>query len=419
MKNVYIIGVDTMKFGKHPDMTIPQMTTETVERCLKDAGVEKKDIESVHFGNCDWGYFDGQYGIRGQVALRDCGLQEIAITNVEGACATGSIALNEAWKDILSGLYDCTMAIGVEKLYTPDKEKAFGAFNVGLDVSQIAETMEAWEDFASKITFKVPENANPVGHSPFMDIYAYGALSHMGDYGTTQRQYAIIAAKNHNNGCLNPNAQYQFPMTVDDVLKDYVVSWPLTRSMCSPIGDGAASAILCSEEYLRKLPESVQKRAVLIKASVLVSGKDDDPKLPNNERSGHCSVRAAKAAYKMADLTPADMDVAEVHDAAAPSELVQYENLGFCPQGKGGEFAESGATQIGGKIAVNCSGGLESRGHPIGASGLAMTHEIVTQLRGEAGKRQQPHAKTGIIENGGGNIGLGEAACVVTILQKP
>jgi acetyl-CoA acetyltransferase len=196
-------------------------------------------------------------------------------------------------------------------------------------------------------------------------------------------------------------------MSVDQVMADREVAFPLTRAMCAPIGDGAAAAIICSEKFLKKYPS---KRAVRIRASIMKSG--------SREGQSDISERAAGAAYEMAGLGPQDIDVAEVHDATAYGELHQYEKMGFCLEGEGGAFAESGATEIGGKIPVNTSGGLMSRGHPIGASGLAMTYELVTQLRGEAEKRQVDNPRIAMAENGGGTIGLGEAAMAIHILEK-
>jgi acetyl-CoA acetyltransferase len=224
-------------------------------------------------------------------------------------------------------------------------------------------------------------------------------------YGTTQRQLAIIAAKNHNNSVLNPLAQYNFPMTVEQVLNDYEVAYPLTRSMCAPVGDGAAAAILCSEKFLKAHPNP---RAILVRASVLRSG---------SWRKDDVALRAAKAAYEMAGIGPKDIDIAELHDATAFGEVHQSEQMGLCPIGKGGPFAESGDTALDGKIPINTSGGLISRGHPLGASGLAQIYELATQLRGEAGERQVK-AKIALAENGGGTIGFGEAAMCVHILEK-
>jgi acetyl-CoA acetyltransferase len=231
-------------------------------------------------------------------------------------------------------------------------------------------------------------------------------------YGTTQSQIAISASKNHYHGSLNSKAQYQFEISVDKVLEDYIVSYPLTRSMCCPVGDGGAAAILCSDNFLKKLPKNVQKRAIKIEASVLSSGKHRSIEEPS------LSKWAADKAYKMAGIGPHDISVAEVHDATSFCEIYQSEMMSFCPIGEGGKFIESGATMLEGSIPINTSGGLISKGHPIGATGLSMIYEITTQLRKEAGKRQVKEAHIGLIENGGGVISSEEMACAVTILRS-
>jgi acetyl-CoA acetyltransferase len=240
-----------------------------------------------------------------------------------------------------------------------------------------------------------------------MDFYAAGSRRHMEKYGMTQRQLAVIAAKNHNNSTLNPLAQYTFPQTVEQVMNDWVVAFPLTRAMCAPIGDGSAAAVLCSERFLKKHPSS---RAIRIRASIIRSGQRVGP--------SDSAIRAAEAAYETAGVGPDDIDVAEVHDATAFGELSVTEQLGFCPIGEGGPFAESGATALDGKIPVNPSGGLISRGHPIGASGLAMAYELVTQLRNEAGKRQVDKPRIALSENGGGTVGNDTAAMAIHIFSK-
>jgi acetyl-CoA acetyltransferase len=226
-------------------------------------------------------------------------------------------------------------------------------------------------------------------------------------YGSTQKQLAIIAAKNHNNSTLNPLAQYTFPQTVEQVMNDRIVSYPLTRAMCAPIGDGAAAAIICSERFLKKHPS---KRAVKIRASILEGGI----------RTGSSDIgeRAGKRAFEMAGIGPNDVDVMEVHDATAFGEVSAMESLGFCPKGEGGLIAERGNTALNGRIPVNTSGGLISRGHPIGASGLAQIYELVTQLRGDAGQRQVLKHRIAMTENGGGTVGTGEAAMTIHILEK-
>jgi acetyl-CoA acetyltransferase len=242
-----------------------------------------------------------------------------------------------------------------------------------------------------------------------MDFYSMAARSHAKEYGSTQEQLAIIAAKSHNNGALNPNAQYRFTTTPQEVMDDDVVSYPLTRAMCAPIGDGAAAAILVSGDYLKRLTTA---RPVKIRSTVLGAASMS---MSGAERA----AKLAGQAYEKAGLGPTDIDLAEVHDATAFGELIQTENLGFCERGGGGVLAQSGATAIGGRIPVNTSGGLLSRGHPIGASGLAMLAECFYQLRGEAGKRQVEGARIAMIENGGGFIGTGEAAIVMTLLEGP
>jgi acetyl-CoA acetyltransferase len=231
----------------------------------------------------------------------------------------------------------------------------------------------------------------------------------MDRFGTTQRQLAVVCSKNHFHASLNPLAQYTNTMEVEEVLADRTIAWPLTRAMCAPVGDGAAAAIVCSERYLRRL---VGARPVRILASVMGQGSDRDL---DGEDIGE---RLAKEAYEKAGVGPRDISVAELHDATAYGELHQTEAMGFCPIGQGGPYAETGATKLGGKQPVNTSGGLESRGHPIGASGLAQIHELVLQLRGEAKKRQVENARLALSENGGGNIGVEEAAMCIHILEK-
>ena len=412
MKNIYIIGVDALKFGKYLEFDHRELARQTFEPALKDAGLNPDDIQSVHFANSLWGYYNGQHGIRGHLAMRYCGLEKIPVTNLEAACAGGGLALHSAWKDILTGLYDCTLAIGVEKLFMDDKKRMFDAFYFAIDSVHREKVFARWNDAIKDVKVPIPDY-KPKDRSPFMDQYAAIGLTYMDMYGTTQEHFAIVAAKNHHHGSLNHKAQYQFEMTTQQVLDDIPVAYPLTRAMCSPMGDGAAAAILCSEDFLRKLPASVQARAVKICASVFAGGRN------RTLRERPTCAEAAVRVYKMAGLSPQEMDVAEVHDATAAGEIMQYENLGLCPVGQGGPFAASGATTLGGKIPVNPSGGLISRGHPIAASGVSQIYELVTQLRGEAGKRQVLNAQHAIAEIGGGNIDLEEVALALTILEGP
>ena len=415
MTAAYIIGSYSTAFGRRAEDSVKDLTREAYLAVLADAGLADGGmIETVYFGNCGM-WTDNQGSIRGQVCLTPMtreGLlpERIPLTNVEAGCATASLALNGAWKDILSGQVEVSLAMGVEKTFYPkDPDKAAKLYFGGIDQYDPQE----WQDYyrAAGAAAGKPFEPGP-DRTIFMDTYAMQACYHMKKYGLTQRQIAAGAAKNHNHGAMNPKAQYRFRMTTDEVLADRQVTYPLTRAMCAPIGDGAAAALVVSEKVLKTLPAQVQERAVRIAAQGLSGGKyrslDEDG----------LSRFAAERAYRAAGITPADIDVAEVHDATSFCEIYQVEMMGFCARGEGGALVESGATTLGGRIPVNTSGGLVSKGHPVGATGLSMTAELVTQLRGEAGGRQVEGARWALAENGGGVIGFDEAACSVLILCR-
>ena len=411
MSKVYIVGLGMIRFNKYPDRTVRDMAHEVTNLALKDAGLDKAALQAAFFSNTFWGMFSNQHSIRGQVALRSMGIDAIPVTNVENACAGASTALHLAYTGVRAGMVDVALAVGSEKITDPDKMKSLTAYATCMDVENFESHIHMMMELNK--TFKVaipPDQAPPGdGRSIFMDAYAMGAKWHMSRFGSTQQQLAAICAKNHWHGSLNPMAQYQQDMTVADVLADKPIAYPLTRAMCAPVGDGAAAAIVCSEAYLKKLAAA---RPIRILASVLGSGTDRDL---DGEDIGE---RLAKQAYEAAAVGPQDIDLAELHDATSYGELHQTEAMGFCPMGEGGPWAESGATKLGGKQPVNTSGGLECRGHPIGASGLAQIYELGVQLRGEAGPRQVEGARLGLAENGGGNIGVEEAAMCIHILEN-
>ncbi len=415
MTDVYIIGVYCTAFGKHPDRNVKSLTREAYTGALSDAGFDDGSaIDSCWFGNCGM-WVEEQGSIRGQVCMtplvRD-GLfpERVPIINVEGGCATGSMALNGGWKDIASGVADMVLTLGVEKTFYPDNPaQSARLFAGGIDQYDPDE----WRQYyASAGVLAGKQFETSPDRSIFMDTYAMQACYHMRAHGTTQAQIAAAAAKNHCNGALNPRAQYQFNMSVEEVLADREVSWPLTRAMCAPIGDGAAAALLVSGRLLRKLPAHVRERAVSLKATALSGGKYRELNEPGLSRV------AAQKAYRQAGLGPDNIDIAEVHDATSFCEIYQAEMLGFCGEGEGGAFVESGAANIDGRLPINTSGGLVSKGHPVGATGLSMIMELTEQLRGEAGSRQVTNAHTALAENGGGVVGFDEAACSVIILQR-
>ena len=409
MNNIYIVGVGKIRFNKYPIESVRSMAEQATELALKDAGLDKSSLQAVYFANSFWGMFDKQDSIRGQVIMRGMGIDKIPVTNVENACAGASTALHLAYTGIRAEMFDVALVLGSEKITNPNKALSFEAYARCMDVENFEPHIANILELSKSFKIALPETEQPPGQgrSIFMDAYAMMTRWHMNRFGTTQRQLASICSKNHFHASLNPLAQYQNTMSIEEVLADAPVTYPLTRSMCAPIGDGAAAAIVCSERYLKKLQ---QVRPVKILASVLGQGSNRDL---DGEDIGE---RISKQAYEMAGVGPQDIDLAELHDATAYGELHQSEVMGFCPMGEGGPFAESGATSLGGKIPLNTSGGLESNGHPIGASGLSQIHEIVTQLRGEAGTRQVAEARTGLAENGGGNIGIEEAAMCIHIL---
>jgi len=413
MRDVYVIGAGMTRFGKYLDRNMKSLAEEAVTKALEHAGIEKTDLEAAWVGNAAQGIVTGQEGIRGQVVLRAMGIGALPVMNVENACASASSAFYGSWMGIGCGMYDVSLALGMEKLFMEDKKKMFQTFWASTDV-ELMQAFKAMMEEQEKKKKEMGAKASGEGgagksRSAFMDIYSLAARNHMEKHGSTQRQLAIISAKNHYHSSLNPYAQYQKDMTVEEVLAAPEVSFPLTRPMCSPVGDGAAATILCSEDFLKKIGT---ERPVKVRACALASGRDrgfDEEDL---------GTRLVNEAYEMAGVGPEDIDVAEVHDATAFGELLQTECMGFCAEGEGGRYAESGATKLGGKLPVNPSGGLESRGHPIGATGTAQLCELVWQLRGECDKRQVEGARMALAENGGGNIGVEEAAMVITILEK-
>ena len=413
MRDVYIIGVGMTPFGKHMDKNMKALTAEACTSAFKHAGISKEDIQVAVVGNAYQGLVTGQESIRGQVVLRAMGIGNIPVTNVENACCSSATAFQAAWMDIALGLHDVGLALGMEKMFMEDREKRLKLFSASADVEIIEMLVKAMKEDAEKKQKAAEASGKKQakkssGGSAFMDIYAMGARAHMDKYGLTQKQLAIVSAKNHNNSVHNPYAQYRMPFTVEEVLEAPTIAYPLTRPMCSPVGDGAAAVILCSKDYAKKIGAS---KPVKILATVLGGGMDrgfDDPDL---------GERLSKKAYEIAGVGPEDINVAEFHDATAYGEIAQTEALGFCQKGDGGIFAEKGHSALDGKLPINPSGGLESKGHPVGATGAAQIAELVWQLRGEAGKRQVNNPRIALAENGGGNIGIEEAAMVITILQ--
>jgi acetyl-CoA acetyltransferase len=387
-REVCILGVGMHRFGKFIEKSLKDLTRVAVWNSIRDAGVDANLIEASYFSNVLAGLTVGQEAIRGHIFLRDSGFQSIPIVNVEGACASGTMALREAVFAIASGMYDVVLAVGAEKLYLDDTAKSIEAMATNTDI-----------ELMGGLGFQ------------FTGSYAMTLRKYMKQYGWTQRHFAKIAAKNKYNGSMNPFAQYQKPLSIEEILNSRLICWPLTLYMCSTMADGAAAVIVSSKQMAAKL---ALKKPILIASCILrsgeVTGEDDGQR------------RAALEAYDMAGIGPEDVEVVEVHDAMSPGELVRIEKLGFYKPEDMGKLVNENFFALNGKLPVNPSGGLAARGHPIGATGLAQIAELVMQMRGEAGPRQvkgrhQRTPKVGLAQNSGGFIEGAAAAMTVTILE--
>jgi acetyl-CoA acetyltransferase len=402
--DVYIAGISMTPFGKRLDESVKSLTTAAVRDALDDACIETGHIEAAWFSNTRQPMLEGQNTIRGQIALRAAGITAIPIANVENACASGSTAILQAMAAIRADMIDVALVVGTEKMVFPDRpEKVAAAFAGGTDVHDRDGVL----DYIVSIGGEKP---GP-DRSLFMDLYAAQARVHMERFGTTQEDFARIASNTHCHGAKNPKAQYRTPFTVEEVLADKPIVYPFTRAMCAPVSDGAAAAVLCSEQALRRIGTV---RAVRIRACALVSTMERQ----KDDYANHIGRRAANAAYEEAGVGPDDIDVVEVHDATAYAAVQQIENLSLCDAGEVGNCLRQGDFRIGGRAPVNPSGGLLAKGHPVGATGIAQLYELTTQLRGEAGARQVDGARLAIAENGGGFLGVEEGVTAVSVLER-
>jgi len=417
MADCFVVGVGSTRFDKHPERSHRDLADEAIRSAFADAELDRGvDLASAWFGNCAMGVF-GQDNIRGQVCLDPLmrsGLlpQRLPIVNVEAGCATGSSAFHAAFKDVASGLSPLSLAVGVEKVLVPDDPaRTFALFAGGIDQLH----REEWQTFFREAGERGGQRFEPHPHRVmFLDIHAMHARAHMAKYGTTVEQIAKIACKNHHHGVLNDLAQYRFEVSMEQALADRPVVEPFTRSMCCPVSDGAAAILVGSARWLASQPASVRERALKIRASVLTGGAWRELGEPN------VAWHAAHDAYARAGIRGRDVHVAEVHDATAFCELQATECLGLAPEGQGGAFVDSGASQLDGVCPVNPSGGLISKGHPLAATGLGMIQELALQLRREAGERQiaNEDATIGVQHNAGGLIGFDEALCSVAVLER-
>lgn len=398
MRDVYVIGAGMTKFEKTPERSLKDIARGAVLDALQDAKLTPGQVDAAYVGNAVAGLVTGQEMIRGQVLLRPLGIEAIPIFNIENACASASTALHLGWQAVAHGMHDVVLCLGAEKLtHATERNRGMDAIGTAVDVEAAAEAQAAagGADGGGK-------------RSLFMDLYADNARQYMERSGATAADFADVVVKNQANGGRNPRAQYGGEITRDEVLGDREIVAPLTLRMCSPISDGAAAVVLVSGETMRRLGA----KGVRVAASVVVSGNHHDESVPMSGSTG----RAALKAYEQAGIGPDDLSCAEVHDAAAPAELMIYEYLGLCEPGEGPRLLASGATRMGGRIPVNTSGGLLAKGHPVGATGIAQVCEATWQLRGEAGARQVEGARFALTQNAGGWLDDDNAVASVHIL---
>lgn len=385
MREVCIIGVGMTRFSKN-DLHFREMGREAVWAAIKDAGVQPRDIQIAYAGHARTGQLLGWESGVGQAILWDVGINKIPISSVSNWCCSGTIAIRELWFAIGSGMYDLGIAIGVEKL-TARKGKG------------------------RPLTSDAVELEGGIGFTP-PAYFAMIAQRHMISYGTTKEQIASVAVKNRRNGSLNPYAQYQKEVTLKEVLYSPMIVEPLTLYQCCPTTNGAAAVILCAKEAVKKY---TGRKPVFLAACALQTGSYQDSGGDLAIEEG--TTRTAQEAFQMAGIGPEDVDVAEVHDCFTIAEVVHCEDLGFCSKGEAGPLIERGYFDLNGKIAVNPSGGLLSKGHPLGATGVGQMCEIVWHLRQEAGSRQREGAKVGLTHNAGGIKEADSGSITVSILK--
>lgn len=381
LREVYVAGTGMVRFGKFPDKSIEELARPAILEVIKDSGLDRRDIQAVYSGNV----YNGS--AVGQRVVKLFGLTGIPIYNLENVCSSSATAFHNAWLGIASGVYDAALVVGVESMS-----------RLGRGPVRLPD-----DDIEVQQGFTMP------------GLYAMRAQRHMANFGTTIEQLALVSVKNHKNGALNPLAHYQEILTLQEVLQSRPIADPLTLYHSCPVSDGAAATILVSQELLRKT--NYASKPVRVRGSVLVSGLFETG--PRDMATDEITVRAARQIWESTGIGPEDVNVAEVHDAFTIAEIMYYEALGFCDPGEGGRLVESGDTEITGRIPVNPSGGLISRGHPVGATGVAQIVEITRQLRHQCGAHQVDNPLIGLTHcTGGGISGLEHAACTIHLFSK-
>lgn len=387
MSSVAVSGVATMKFGKYLEVPLPELARPAVEAALRDAQMEQGDIDMAFIANSVAAVITGQVSVVGQSLLRPLGFSEIPVFNVDNACAGSSSAVNLALHALRSGAAQTVLIVGAEKMFAEDRALTYRALNGAVDLP----TLDA-------------SGIDPDSGSVFVGmIYPERLERYRAKWGLEAKDLAAISVKNRAHAALNPDAQYTIPHSIEEVLSARVVVDPITTLMCAPVSDGAAAVILTTR------PSKSSRQAVWVRGSAIGMGA------PASATSS--IARTAKRAFAEAGIEPSQIDIAEVHDSIAFNELVAYEELGLAEEGGGSRLVREGATSLGGRLPVNTSGGLESRGHPMGATGVAQLAELTRQLRGEAGERQVETPRWAVAENAGGFVLDDTGAIAITVLS--
>ena len=380
-EDVFVIGIDMIKFGRFPERTVPSLAAEAALMALDDCGQSIDKMQALYCGN-----FGESGAMVGQRLLAEIGQTGIPVTNVSNACATGATAFRDAWMSVKAGVYDIVLAVGVEQM---GKGLLGGG---GREVS----------------------TEGVLGSGTMPTMFSQIGLEHTRKYGTTFEQFAKVSVKNHHHSTMNPKSMYRIETPLEEVMNSEMISYPNTKLMCSVNVDGSAAAVLASEAKAREL--GLMDRAIKVRASEMSSNPFEERQLAMPDFSAATRI-ASKNAYERAGLGPEDVDLVELHDCFATAEIVHYENLGLCADGEAGRMIDEGETALGGRIPVNVSGGLLSKGHPLGATGIANIYEVCTHLRGAAGERQVDGARIGMTHVVGGGPGMG-TACSIHILEK-
>lgn len=388
MREVAIIGVGMIRFGKYIDKSLKDLGRAACWDALKSAGINPSEIEAGYMGNAAGGALTTQTMVLAQVAFREVGIVGVPMLNIENACASGSAAFLQAWRDIGSGFYDTAIVAGVEKLYTSDTQKTMAALAGGGDA-----------ELEASVGVNFPAH------------WALRATKRMELFGTKREHFAKVTIKNHKNGCYNPRSQYQKEFSMEEVLNARMIASPLGQLECSPIGDGAAAVILCEAKKAKKYTN----KPILIAGCGISTGtylETRDITFNDIER------RAANKAFEAAGIGPKDVTFAEVHDCFTIAEFMRVEGIGLCEHGQYDYMLDHGEVEINGRLPINPSGGLLAKGHPVGATGVAQLCEVFWQMRGEAGKRQVANTQIGLAHCSGGGIAGDGAVSVVSLMKK-